>query len=56
MREAIGWVRENTEARQLVISTQSYLKDSYYGAAGFIQVGEPYTEAGIEHVEMLLNL
>ena len=39
LHEAIGWVRENTEARQLVISAQSYLKDSYYGAAGFVQVG-----------------
>lgn len=54
--EAISWVRENTEAHQLVISAQSYLKDSYYGAAGFVQVGEPYLEVGIEHVEMLLEL
>ena len=56
LHEAISWVRENTEARQLVISAQSYLKDSYYGAAGFVQVGEPYLEVGIEHVEMLLEL
>lgn len=56
LREAIDWVRENTDARQLVISAQSYLKDSYYGAAGFVQVGEPYLEVGIEHVEMVLNL
>jgi len=39
-----------------VISAQSYLKDSYYGAAGVVQVGEPYLEVGIEHVEMLLEL
>lgn len=56
LREAIDWVRENTEARQLVISAQSYLKDGYYGAAGFVQVGEPYLEVGIEHVEMVLEL
>ena len=56
LHEAISWVRENTEARQLVISAQSYLKDSYYGAAGFVQVGEPYLEVGIEHVEMVLEL
>ncbi len=56
LRDAIEWVRENTDARQLVISAQSYLKDSYYGAAGFVQVGEPYLEVGIEHVEMVLNL
>lgn len=56
LHEAISWVRENTEARQLVISAQSYLKDTYYGAAGFVQVGEPYLEVGIEHVEMLLEL
>lgn len=56
LREAIEWVRENTDARQLVISAQSYLKDSYYGAAGFVQVGEPYLEVSIEHVEMILKL
>lgn len=56
LHETISWVRENTETRQLVISAQSYLKDSYYGAAGFVQVGEPYLEVGIEHVEMLLEL
>lgn len=56
LRDAIEWARENTDARQLVISAQSYLKDSYYGAAGFVQVGEPYLEVGIEHVEMVLNL
>ena len=56
LREAIEWVKENTDARQLVISAQSYLKDSYYGAAGFVQVGEPYLEVGIEHVEMILKL
>lgn len=39
-----------------MISAQSYLKDSYYGAAGFVQMGEPYLEVGIEHVEMLLEL
>ena len=56
LSEAIEWVKENTDARQLVISAQSYLKDSYYGAAGFVQVGEPYLEVGIEHVEMILKL
>ena len=56
LRDAIEWARENTDARQLVISAQSYLKDSYYGAAGFVQMGEPYLEVGIEHVEMLLEL
>ncbi len=56
LRDAIEWARENTDAHQLVISAQSYLKDSYYGAAGFVQVGEPYLEVGIEHVEMLLEL
>lgn len=34
------------------ISAQAYLKD-YYQKLGFIQVGEPYIEEGILHVEML---
>ena len=56
LQAALGWIRENTAARQVVISAQAYLKDSYYGAAGFAVRGEPYQEAGIEHVEMVLDL
>lgn len=49
-------MRQNTDAERISISAQSYLKDSYYGAAGFKQVGESYLEAGIDHVHMVLEL
>lgn len=54
--EAINWVRTNTAAERISISAQSYLKEGYYGAAGFRQVGESYLEAGIDHVHMVLEL
>ena len=38
------------------ISAQAYLRDTYYGAAGFVARGEPYQEAGIKHIEMVLDL
>lgn len=53
---AINWVRTTTEAQRISISAQAYLKDRYYGAAGFKQVGENYLEAGIDHVHMVLEL
>ena len=56
LHAALEWIRENTTAHQVVISAQAYLKDSYYGAAGFAVLGEPYQEAGIEHIEMVLDL
>ena len=56
LHAALEWIRENSTANQVVISAQAYLKDSYYGAAGFAVLGEPYQEAGIEHIEMVLDL
>ena len=56
LHAALEWIRNNTDARQIVISAQAYLKESYYGAAGFVARGEPYQEAGIEHIEMVLEL
>ena len=56
LHAAIDWIRTNTSARQIVISAQAYLRDTYYGAAGFVARGEPYQEAGIKHIEMVLDL
>lgn len=53
---ALVWLQENTETERVVISAQAYLKDGYYGPAGFRQVGEPYLEAGIEHIKMVRSL
>lgn len=56
LAEALTWLNENTDAERVIISAQAYLKDGYYGPAGFEQVGEPYLEAGIEHIQMVRSL
>lgn len=56
LNEALAWLTENTNAERVIISAQTYLKDSYYGPAGFTQVGSPYLEAGIEHIQMVRPL
>lgn len=56
LNKALTWLKENTDAERVVISAQAYLKDSYYGPAGFKQVGSPYLEAGIEHIQMVRPL
>lgn len=53
LNEALTWIEEKTEAERISISAQAYLAEGYYGAAGFEIVGEPYLEAGIEHVHMV---
>lgn len=52
----IEWIAHNTDASKISISAQAYLKDRYYGPAGFEQVGEPYLEVGIEHISMVKHL
>ncbi|MDY3049715.1 MAG: GNAT family N-acetyltransferase [Rothia sp. (in: high G+C Gram-positive bacteria)] len=54
--EALNWLEKNTEAQRVSISAQAYLAQTYYGAAGFKQVGPSYQEAGIEHVRMVRPL
>lgn len=56
LNEALIWLEEHTDAERVIISAQAYLKDSFYGPAGFEQLGNPYLEAGIEHVQMVRSL
>ncbi|WP_237224252.1 GNAT family N-acetyltransferase [Rothia nasisuis] len=56
LNAALTWIYENTTAERVSISAQSYLKEGYYEKAGFKQVGEPYIEAGLEHVHMVCPL
>lgn len=56
LHACLEWIRHNTEAQQIVIAAQAYLKDTYYSPEGFIERGEHYQLAGIEHVEMVLDL
>ncbi|MDO5750617.1 MAG: GNAT family N-acetyltransferase [Rothia sp. (in: high G+C Gram-positive bacteria)] len=52
----VDWIREHTNAPQIVISAQLYLADTLYASAGFTQRGDVYPEAGIDHIAMSLNL
>ena len=48
----VEWIREHTDAPQIVISAQLYLADTLYASAGFTPHGEVYLEAGIDHIAM----
>jgi len=54
VRVADDWAREHG-ADRLLLSAQTYATGLYL-AAGYIAVGKPYMEAGIEHVDMELDL
>ena len=54
LRAAETWAREHG-AQRLALSAQTYTAALYAGA-GYATVGEPYMEAGIEHVDMELEL
>jgi predicted GNAT family N-acyltransferase len=54
LRAAEAWAREHG-ARRLALSAQTYAAPLYKGA-GYVAVGAPYMEAGIEHVDMELEL
>jgi len=51
---AAAWARDHG-ARRLALSAQTYATGLYV-AAGYVAVGDPYLEAGIEHVDMELDL
>jgi predicted GNAT family N-acyltransferase len=50
VREAEAWARAHG-AEKLALSAQTYAT-ALYVANGYVMVGEPYLEAGIEHVDM----
>jgi predicted GNAT family N-acyltransferase len=54
LRAAEAWARAHGAAR-LALSAQTYATGLYL-AAGYRAVGEPYMDAGIEHVDMELDL
>jgi predicted GNAT family N-acyltransferase len=54
VQAADDWAREHG-ADRILLSAQTYATGLYL-AAGYIAVGRPYSEAGIEHVDMELDL
>ena len=54
LEHAEAWARGHG-ARRLTLSAQTYATGLYV-AAGYATVGEPYLEAGIEHIDMERDL
>jgi ElaA protein len=54
MREAIRRAEEAYPGMPIRMSAQRYL-ERFYTAHGFVAVGDPYDEDGIEHREMVRN-
>jgi predicted GNAT family N-acyltransferase len=54
LRAAEAWAR-GRGARRLLLSAQTYASGLYLGG-GYVVVSEPYSDAGIEHVDMELTL
>jgi predicted GNAT family N-acyltransferase len=54
LQAAEAWSRAHG-ARRLALSAQTYAA-GLYRAAGYTPVGRPFTEAGIEHIDMELDL
>ena len=52
IKRAIDFIEKEFMSREIRISAQLYLKDFYIGF-GFKVIGEPYMDAGIEHITML---
>ena len=51
MAEALGFCREHHPRLEVVLSAQLHLV-GYYRRFGFVTVGAPYDDYGIEHVDM----
>jgi predicted GNAT family N-acyltransferase len=54
LRAAEAWARDRG-ARRVALSAQTYASGLYL-AAGYAPLGEPFMEAGIEHIDMELPL
>lgn len=54
MRRAVNYWDEHCSHMGIRISAQTYLLNFYY-SFGFRQVGDPYLEDGIPHIEMFRN-
>lgn len=53
-KEAVDYSINKLHAKRIEIHAQTYVKD-LYKEFGFNEEGEPFYEAGIEHIKMTLN-
>ncbi len=54
MKETMKYIETTFGKVDVRISAQTYLKE-FYGSFGFKQVGEPYLEDNIPHIQMIFN-
>lgn len=54
MLETLKFIDQNWNKQNIKISAQTYLLN-YYNKHGFQQIGEPYLEDNIPHIEMVIN-
>lgn len=54
MQESIHEIKRLYPSQDVRIGAQTYLL-SFYNSFGFKEVGKPYDEDGIEHIEMILT-
>lgn len=55
MQTAIDFIKNEWQEPKITIGAQFYLQ-KFYASLGFESVGEPYLDAGIEHIDMILDL
>ncbi len=53
-KEAVDYSINKLHAKRIEIHAQTYVKD-LYKEFGFNEEGEPFYEAGIEHIKMVYN-
>lgn len=54
LQEALNFINENHNNPPVRIQAQAYLA-AFYESLGFVQLGTPYDDMGIAHVDMLLT-
>ena len=52
VEEAVRFIEENLEEKEILIGAQKYL-EKFYKSCGFEQISETYDILGIEHIDML---
>lgn len=55
MQDAIDYIKKEWQEPKITIGAQYYL-EKFYTSLGFIRVSDIYLDAGIEHIDMILEL
>ena len=55
MQTAIDFIKAQWKKDKITIGAQFYL-ENFYASLGFVRVSDVYLDAGIEHIDMVLDL